>query len=219
MRYPNQISAQQNDTAKTAEKAYIRFLHALPTSPSTNVDIYVNNRPAIKNFKYQDFTKYLAISPGDYSIQVYPARNTSTQLLDTNIVVSPNEILTVAVTNTPNNVEIETFSDYPREIDTSIAQMRFINLSSESPVDIYVNDNPVVYELGYTEQTDYIPFTPGRHTMTVNVSETGKTIVHHPNMILKGGNFYTTYTVGKTTSQPVMEVLIPLEGASYLNFK
>lgn len=216
MRYPDQISAQTNSTPTQSPKAYIRFLHAVPTTTGAPVDVYVNNCLAVRNLKYKDFTKYVPITPGDYSVQIFPAGNTSTQLLDTNIVVSPNEIVTAAVSNTLEKVELETFSDYPKATDSSVAQMRFINLSSKSPVDIFIDGAPFVYDLGYTEQTEYIPFTPGRHTMTVSLSENGKPIVYHPNMVLKEGNYYTTYVVGNATTPPIMEVLIPLEGASYL---
>ena len=218
MRYPiNQQPKAEEEIADSTKKAFIRFLHALPANPPFNMDIVVNDKTIVRNLKYQDFTNYLTLAPGNYEITLYPAGSRTRKLLNTSLTISDDEILTVAITGNINDVEIETFSDYLRPIDNTMAHMRFINITSErTPVDIYVDDKPVVYELRYTEETDFISFAPGKHTMEIKLSASGRTVVYHPNMLLKAGKYYTAFVVGRISQPPTIEVLIPLEGISYL---
>lgn len=217
MRYPDKN--ENLDSKCDADKAYIRFFHALPNDPPVNVDVYINKKLIVKNFKYEDFTPYLTAHAGTYIIQIYPTGNSVDQLLDVRITLNPHEIATAAIIGTTSQVGLEVFSDYPQEIDDSLSFMRFINLSPDKvAVDIYIDDTPVVYDLDFTEITDYLSLFPGKHTMKVKLSDSQKTIVSHPNMVLKGGNFYSTFVVGFINGTPLVEVLIPLEGATYLKF-
>ena len=55
MRYPINETVL-NTPASSPNRSYLRFLHALPNDPPVNVDIFVNNRLLVKNFKFEDFT-------------------------------------------------------------------------------------------------------------------------------------------------------------------
>lgn len=218
MRYPDK-NENPEIKCEPADKAYLRFFHALPNDPPVNVDIYINKKLVVKNFKYEDFTPYLTARAGTYVIQVYPTGNNLDQLLDIRITLNAHEIATAAVIGIVEQVGLEVISDYPQEIDESLAFMRFINLSPDKVgVDVYIDDTPVVYDLNFTEVTDYLSLYPGKHTMKIKLSDSQKTIVSHPNMVLKGGNYYSTYVVGLIDGVPLVEVLIPLEGVTYLKF-
>ena len=75
-----------------------------------------------------------------------------------------------------------------------------------------------MYDLNYMEVTDYLMLESGKHTLKVLLTENNERVVSHPNMVLKGGNVYTTYVVGLASGRPYIEVLIPLEGSSYLKY-
>lgn len=217
MRYPDKN--EKLDSKCDVDKAYIRFLHALPNDPPVNVDVYINKKLVVKNFKYEDFTPYLTAHAGTYIIQIYPTENNVDQLLDIRVTLHPHEIATAAIIGTTSQVGLEVISDYPQEIDESLSFMRFINLSPDKvAVDVYIDETPVVYELDFTEVTEYLSLFPGKHTMKVKLSDSQKTIVSHPNMVLKGGNYYSTILVGFINGTPLAEVLIPLEGVTYLKF-
>ncbi len=197
--------------------SYIRFFHALANDPAVNVDIYVNNRLVVSNFAYQDFTNYLTAYPGSYQVKVYPTGSKTDLLLDAHILLEANNIYTTAVVGTPENVGIELIDDVVRASNTSSSCMRFSNLSPTSKeVDIYIDDILVVEKLAYLELTDYMSLKGGKHTMKVTLSDTGETVVTHPNLNLIAGNYYMTYVVGIKNRRPIIEVVIPLEGTSYL---
>lgn len=195
--------------------SFIRFLHAVPNTPPVNVDIYVNNKPVVRNLKYEDFTEYIPAKSGVYSIQVYPSGNRTEQLLDIRITTEPDKIYTLAVIGTVSDIELEVFEDYQIK-DESTAFMRFANISpTNTAFNVSIDDIPVVYDLQYLEATDYLAVSEGKHTMRIS-TENGVTVVSHPNMVLKNGNIYTSYIVGLIEEPPEVQVLIPLDGSSYI---
>lgn len=217
MRYPENYTPENGSEPKN--KSYIRFLHALPNDPPVNVDIYVNGKLIVRNFKYEDFTEYLPAHSGAYTIQIFPTGNHIEQLLSVHITLENGMSYTAAIIGTVNDVGLELFADYSGEINKDYAYMRFINLSPTSGgVDIYIDDTPAVYDLNYMEVTDYLMLESGKHTLKVFLTENNERVISHPNMVLKGGNVYTTYVVGLASGRPYIEVLIPLEGSSYLKY-
>ena len=211
---PNNVVYFQKDEGYYS---YIRFFHALPSDPLINVDLYVNNRLIVSNLSYQDFTNYLTAYPGSYQIELFPTGSTTDVLLDVRVVLNPNEIYTAAIVGTPDDVGLELIDDVVRATHTGYSYMRFANLSPNSgSVNIYLDDVLVIEDLEYLELTEYLSLNPGKHTMKVVLSSTGETVVSHPNMQLIAGNYYMTYVVGLVGRRPGIEVLIPLEGTSYL---
>ena len=98
--------------------------------------------------------------------------------------------------------------------------IRFVNLSpSEEDIDIYLDGYQVITDMDFEEISNYVTLQPGVHTMKVVISDTGETVVSHPGFTLKPKQFYTAYITGlpQNTSYP-MQVLIPLEGTTYLKF-
>jgi hypothetical protein len=181
------------------------------------VDVYVNNRLVVSNLSYEDFTNYLTAYPGSYQVTLYPTGAKSEPVLDARVVLKPNEVYTAAVVGTPADVGLEVIDDVVRAENARNAYMRFSNLSVDSgEVDVYVGDVLVVERLGYLELTEYLELKGGKHTMKVVVADTGERVVSHPNLQLIGGNYYMTYVVGRLKGRPGIEVVIPLEGTSYL---
>lgn len=212
MYYPQNDCKNEN---MKSNMSFIRFLHAVPNTPPVNIDIYVNNKPVVKNLKYEDFTEYIPAKSGVYSIQIYPSGNKIEQLLDIRISTEPDKIYTLAVIGTVSDIELEAFEDYQIK-DKDTAFMRFINISpSNTAFNVFIDDIPVVYDLQYTETTDYLAIKEGKHTMHIR-TENGVTVVSHPNMVLKNGNIYTSYIVGLIEEPPEIQVLIPLDGSSYI---
>ena len=218
MRYPINETAL-NTPASSPNRSYLRFFHALPNDPPVNVDIFVNNRLLVKNFKFEDFTEYLPAHPGTYHIQIFPTGNHIEQLLSIHITLEDSMSYTAAIIGTVNDISLELFSDLKGPIDENYAYMRFINLSPDTEgIDIYIDKTPVVYDINFMEATDYLQLESGKHTMEVYLTSNGERVVSHPNMVLKSGNVYTTYIVGFSKGRPYIEVLIPLEGTSYLKY-
>ncbi len=218
MRYPKLDCCRKPilTEPENTDKSFVRFLNAIPNTPDMAVDIYVNRKLVVKNLKYEDFTEYVPTRSGVHTIQIYPAGNDTEQLVDMQVTFEPKHIYTATAIGTIDNIEVEVFDDKYMKDSPNCVYMRFINLSPDSlGVNIYIDDIPVVYELEYTEVTDYLKLSAGKHTMVIE-TEDGTRLVTHPNMVLKEGNIYTSYIVGLTKGEPFIQVLIPLDGSSYI---
>lgn len=198
--------------------SYVRFLHAVPDAPP--VDLYINGQLIESNIKYQDFTEYYKARPGTYVIQLYPTGEKTNSILNVTITAAPNYIYTAAAIGTTEAMSLELISDTERNNNPQWSHMRFINLSPNTDsVDIYIDDRLAVRELNFMEVTNYMALTPGNHRMTVKIHNTDEIVVRHPGFTLLGGNYYATYVVGLSGDYtPSIQVLIPLEGSSYLKF-
>jgi hypothetical protein len=72
--------------------SYVRVLHASPNAPA--VDVYVNDKLAVRNISFKGFSPYLRLAPGRYNVKVYPAGKKDTAVLNTNVDIPAKTILT-----------------------------------------------------------------------------------------------------------------------------
>lgn len=196
---------------------YIRFLNASPVE--TRVDIYANGRKVASDLRYQDFTEYMKVFPGWYRIAVYRTGTITNPLTVLRMQVQPNGIYTVAVTGLAENLSAQVINDSRRVLNPNLAYIRFVQLSPTAPaMDVYWDDRMVLSDLRYEEVSRYLTTAPGSHNLKLRDSRTGEILVEHPDVNLKGGKAYTVYVVGSRADRAGLQVLIPLEGATYLDF-
>lgn len=200
--------------------SYIRVLHASPKSPA--VDIYINDKPTITNLSYRHFSEYLPITAGTYNIAVYPTGKKDTPVLTTSFSIPPNEIFTIAAIGTrPSDLSLLPLSEPQlEEPETGETYVRFAHLSPNAPaVDIAVPNGKVLFDdVSYKEYTDYIAVPNGTYTLEALLTGTDTPVLYVPNIKLKPRRFYTVYAVGLVGDNPPLQVLIPLDGNSYLEF-
>lgn len=200
-------------------KSFIRVLHASPKSPS--VDIYINNIPAIRNLRYRGFTEYLPILAGNYNIKIYPAGNKTNLILEQNLTIAPNKILTIAaIGRNPNTLSLLPILDPKMNIDNSKVYLRLAHLSPNTPpVDIVTSTGATIFKnVSYKQLQGYIPLPPGIYSVDVRLANTTTSILYVPNIKLSANKFYTIYAVGLLNDEPPLQVLIPLDGNSYIEF-
>ena len=172
--------------------SYIRFFNAYPGAGS--VDIYVNGRKVASNLLYRNFTEYMKAFPGYYRVAVFRAGTTESPLTVSYINLIGYRIYTAALTGTEGNVSLEMINDNRRFLQGNMAYVRFVQLSANAPrMDVYLDDSLVLSDLNYKEVSRYMAVVPG-------------------------GKAYTIYVVGDMNDRVGLQVVIPLEGASYLAF-
>lgn len=194
--------------------SFIRLFHAAPLVGLVNV--YANDKLIAENLRYKDFTEYLTVPPTLYQIKVVLSRDNSTVILEERINLIQNIIYTAAVTG-KDEITVELISDTMKEDNESIAGIRFINLSPDSTMfDIYIDGRLIICGMMYKEVSGYLMLNPGVYSMSVKETSTGKNLLEDPRFTLRGGDYYAAYFVGLTTSKPPLQVLIPLEGVTYL---
>lgn len=196
--------------------SHVRIFHASPDAPP--VDVYVNNNKVASNLAYKDFTEYLELPGGRYDVKVYPAGKKMNPVIDTEVMIPSNKILTVAAVGKLENISLLPIEDTRLPMKEGRAYIRFGHLSPDAPnVDIRLPGGTTLFEdVAYKEVTDYIWAYPGNQTLEVYVAGTNNRVLKVPNVILKPNRIYTVYAVGLVEEKPPLEVVIPLDGSSYI---
>ncbi len=197
--------------------SYIRFLNANPFQ--TPVDIYINGRKVASYLNYRAFTEYMKAFPGYYRIVVFKAGTRRNPISVSQINIIANRIYTAAFIDTGINSEWQMITDNTRILNQNRAFVRFIQLSYTAPLmDVYIDNRLVLSDLDFQEVSRYLSLAPGSRNIKLKVATTNRTILEDPNMFLRAGNSYSVYIVGDSNNRMGLQVLIPLEGTSYLSF-
>ncbi|WMJ80863.1 DUF4397 domain-containing protein [Clostridium sp. MB40-C1] len=203
---------------RTNMKSFIRILHASPDAPP--VDVYANGNLIAKNLPYKGFTEYLQVPPGRYNIKIFSSGKTINPVINTNLILEPETIYTVAAINKLANIRLMPFVDPIIPQIENKAYVRFGHLSPNTPrVDITLPNGKILFEnVGFEDLTNYIAVDPGTYTIQARPTGTDKIALTIPNIRLKGNRFYTIYAVGLLGDKPPLQVLIPLDGNTYIKF-
>jgi len=200
----------------THATAHIRILNASPNAPA--VDVFVNDQLVADDLAYTAFTEYMPAEPGIYSIRVMPTGLNSVLATLEQAELLPGEIYTMAVIGVETDLSIELIPDSPRTHSAqNRAFMRFINLSPyDTEFDIQLSGAPVVTMLNYTESSDYVALNPGTYHLKVFNSRDNRLVLTNPRVPVRANHFYAAYIVGLERDTPPLQVLLPLEGVTYL---
>ncbi len=196
---------------------YIRFMNASPAEQ--RVDIYVNGRKVADSLLYRDFTEYMKVFPGWYRIAVYAAGTRRKPLSVTTLQVQSNDIITMAVAGLADNISLLRINDRRQNLNRNQAYVRFVQLSPNAPeMDAYWDDALVLAELNYQDVSRYLRTTAGSHNLKMRDYLSGANLVESPDVIVENGKAYTIYIVGDINDRTGLQILVPLEGATYLDF-
>jgi len=73
---------------------------------------------------------------------------------------------------------------------TNYADIRFIDASPDAPgIDIYEGNSAIVYNMGFTTVTTYVPISPGTYRFTANTAGTKQTLVSTSGGIATGSQY------------------------------
>ncbi len=195
---------------------FLRVFHASPDAPA--VDVYANGTVIATNLSYGRFTPYLPIPAGKYNIRVFPTGQTVNPVINTDVNIPSNTIITAAAINKLSEIELFPILDPSIPITPGMVNLRFGHLSPNAPaVDIVLPDGTKLFtNVKYKQITDYLPVSPGTYTVFVSPTGTEQSVLYVPNITLTGNRFYTIYAIGLVNENPPLQVVIPLDGNSYL---
>lgn len=219
--FSNSMLIRKDDVINSNDtmSSYVRIVHIAAKAP--DVDIYINDKLTISALKYREFTDYIKIPSGTYNIKVYPADNLITILKDVDIFIAPKSITTLVAFTENSTLSIYPIDETPLLNPTSgkskirIAQF----IENVPPVDVVLANGTILYKNVYFKDVrDYIELFTGEYTFKLNLSDTDITILYVPNINLRSDKYYTLYLIGLISDYPPPQMLIPLDGISYLKF-
>lgn len=199
--------------------SYIRVLHAAPETP--NVDVYANGRIIARNLAYRNFTQYIKLPAGSYNIKVFPAGTTAKPAIEESLEFPVRSIYTIAAIGLPGSLDLLPILEPLTSITPGTTMLRVAHLSPNAPsVDIPLpNGQKLFKDVEYKEVTGYIPLRPGTYTLQARLTGTQNVVLNVPNIRLLPNRLYTVYIIGLVGRKPPLQVLIPMDGSSYLKFR
>ncbi len=215
---PRFNSRLQQGTYNTAglPTANIRVLHAVPDAPC--VDVYANGALIARNLCYKDFSEYIAVPSGYYNIAIYATGDTSTPVLTEQVLLAPGTISTAAATGKLENIKLTKVEDTRLPMNPERAQLRVVNLSPNSPaVDVALRSGDLLFKnIGFNVASPYLSLPPNTYNFEIFRGSTPGKILSVPNINIKPNRFLSMYLVGLLEDNPELEVLIPMDGNTYL---
>ncbi|QUH30485.1 DUF4397 domain-containing protein [Vallitalea guaymasensis] len=197
--------------------SYIRLLHASPKAPA--VDVYANGDNILADdLSYGEFTPYLPVMPGTYTIDIYPADNSDTPILTKELVLPEKTIATIAAIGELPELELFIVEDPKEPLQPNTSKIRFVHLSPDAPaVDVIEPNGSILFkDVSYKDITDYLSITPDTYTVEIAPTGTDNSVLFVPNIRLLPDAFYSLYAIGLVEGDPYLQLLIPLDGNSYI---
>lgn len=216
--YPISFDNRARPNAVDEMNSFIRILHASPDAPA--VDVYANGSKIASNLKFKEFTEYLPVMPGSYNIKVFPAGTKRNPVINTTLNVPANKIFTIAAINKLENIMLMPILDPKLPISPGMTYVRFGHLSPNAPaVDVRLENGMQLFSnVPYMNVTPYKAVMPGTYNFEIYPTGSNQRVLYVPNANLGANRFYTLYAVGLVGERPPLQVLIPLDGNSYIEF-
>ena len=185
----------------------VRILHAVPNAP--NVDVYVNGNLIANNLEFGKISEYSTLSPSEYEFQLFPSGTYDKPLLSQNVQLIANANYTVSIVTLANNLYLFRLKDDNVPFTKSQALLRFINLSSNSPLLSLALPTGIALfnEAEYLETTGYYQLSSGIYNFEVLLGSSEISTKYIKNITLNGGKFYTIYIIGLFKDKPPLGYL------------
>ncbi len=191
---------------------YIRFFNAV--SDIGEVEFYVNDK-LISSLVYRGFSEYYPANIGSYKVSVY--LKATKELLAQEVLNFEHEVYTFAITGLEEEMSLNIIKSENIKPNKNSAKMRFCNLAPyDTNFGIKMNNNLIIADLGYEEITEFFETSGGTYSVEF-LDNNGKTVLIDPKMTLRNGKIYTGYIVGVEGQGSGLQILIPLEGLSYID--
>ncbi|AQS58172.1 DUF4397 domain-containing protein [Desulforamulus ferrireducens] len=196
--------------------SHIRILHASPDAPA--VDVLANDTLVAQNLSYRSFSEYLQLVPGTYNFKVYPAGNRTNPIVTSDVNIDPGTIATLAVVGRLADPALQLIPEPKETIPPGQLKLRFAHFSPfTTNVDVYLNGARLFSNVGYREVSEYFAINPGSYTLELRPASSDEVILTVPNQQLTAGKFFTTYFVGFVGGTPGLQLLLPLDGNTYID--
>ncbi len=193
-------------------KFYIRFFNAV--SDLGEVEYYVNDK-LISTLKYKAFSEYYPANIGTYKVSVF--LKATKQMLAEEVLSFEHDVYTFALTGLAEELSLNIIKSENEKPMKDKAMVRLCNLAPyDTNFNVYLNEKLAVEQLGYEEITEYFSVNGGTYNLKYYDVDTKKLALTDPKLMLKNGKIYTIYIVGVEGHGSGLQVLIPLEGTTYI---
>lgn len=190
----------------------VRGLHAVVGGDT--VDIYLNGNPFFYNIKFTDFTPYVYVPEGKYTVEVFLRDQKENPIIQSTIDISSCDLMTIAIIGeNDRNIEILPIKEQIEIPTGNKSKARFIHLVPNGrPVDILLDQDVVLKDVEYKEVTQYTDVDPKTYQVDVLLSENGR-LIRQTRVTINPGRIYSFYALG---NKPNFQIFQSLDGATFM---
>lgn len=188
----------------------LRILHAAAGAP--NIDIYANGKMIVNNLSFSDITNYITVEPDNYKIEVYESGKKDTPISSEDIVLLPQTYTTSSMVLDEGSLVTFTLIDGKVTKNTKAANLRFINLSTDSNlISLKLPNGKTLFnDVEYLETTNYYELSAGNYDFILSIQESSNYSTNKiiNNLSLASNKFYTLYIIGLLDGNPQIGYLL-----------
>lgn len=189
----------------------VRGLHAVPGAGA--VDIYLNGSPFFYDINFTNFTPYVYVPEGNYTVEVFEKDTKENPLVKDEIKVTKGELITLSIIGNPDDMEVLLIKEDMEMASEGKSKVRFIHLVPNGrEVNLLLNQNLVASNIDYKDVTPYIEINPGLYDVEAELSENNQSI-RRIRVKINPDRIYSFYALG---NKPNFQVFQSLEGATFL---
>lgn len=190
----------------------VRVFHAVPNAPA--VDVYVNDSLAFRDLSYRQFTNYIPLLSGQYTIQLYATGTTEPALITADLSLPLGGIFTTVATGNLNDLQLLVLDDFEvNESESTVSKVRVVHLATNTPaVNIKLNDMLFIQGIQFREMTPYAIVPPDSYIVTVLDSITNAQLIIF-RVQLREHYISTIYLLGEL---PQLSAIQSIDGSTYL---
>ena len=190
----------------------VRALHAVVGGDT--VDIYLNGNPFFYNIKFTDFTPYVYVPEGKYTVEVFLRDQKENPIIQSTIDISSCDLMTIAIIGeNDRNIEILPIKEQIEIPTGNKSKARFIHLVPNGrPVDILLDQDVVLKDVEYKEVTPYTDVDPKTYQVDVLLNENGQ-LIRQIRVTINPGRVYSFYALG---NKPNFQIFQSLDGATFM---
>lgn len=190
----------------------VRALHAVVDGDI--VDIYLNGNPFFNNVQFTNFTPYVYVPEGKYTIEVFLRDQKENPIVSKNMEIKADELNTIAVIGeSDKSIDILPIKE-EMEIPTgNKSKVRFIHLVPNGrSVNILLDKEMVLEDIEYKEVTPYTDIDPKTYQVDVLLNENSQ-LIRQIRVTINPGRVYSFYALG---NKPNFQIFQSLDGATFM---
>lgn len=189
----------------------VRILHAIPEGES--VDIFLNDVPFFNDLSFTNFSPYVYVPEGDYRITVYVTNTKENPIIDQDISVSVNDILTIALILDEDKAELLFIEEGTEIASGQNAKVRAIHLAAVSPTVNILADGEVLFSnVSYKDITEYKEVEPKVYRVDLEVAKNNK-LIRSNQITINENRIYSFYALGNV---PNVQIIQSLDGVTFM---
>ncbi len=190
----------------------IRVFHAVPNAAA--VDVYVNENLIFSNVSFGEFTSYVPLTEGTYTIRLFATGTTTPELLSSEVTIPLGGIFTAAATGNIDDLQIVLLEDFDTEnFVNQESKFRVVTLAPNAlALNMELNDMQIIKEMNFREMTAYAQVPANFYVIRVFNALTNTAVLTF-RIQLKERTLSTIYIIGNL---PQLSVLQSIDGSSYL---